>query len=238
MLDIELQTAASWTAYGAHHVARGTDIPEVDRLAWGYWPAAGPGVEILGDLADCRVLDIGSGTARYAAHLARRGVQVDAVEASPTQHDRAVARYGQRPGLRLIHGDAVDHLTHSAPYDVIYSIHGIPYIAPHRLLPALTSTLRPGGGRLVFSALHTSSDGDGPSTSVAPRHETLIPAGGEPVSVGMWVLSPNLWADLLVEHGLHVDRVDILTAPEGDTPWSCTLIQAHRPSAPVTEGWH
>lgn len=229
MLDIEKQTAEAWTAYGAHHRARGTDVPEVDRLAWGYWPHAGPGEEVLGDLTGLRVLDVGSGLGKFPAHLARRGFQIDAVEASPTQHARAVARYaGEPPGLRLIREDAVGHLGRAVPYDVVYSIHGIPYIDPHRLLPVLTRALRR-GGRFVFSALHTNSEGDGPSSTVAARQELLGLAGAEPVRVGMWVLTPTLWEDLLVEHGLLVDRIDVLTAPDGDSPLSCTLIRAHRP---------
>ncbi|WP_257231496.1 bifunctional 2-polyprenyl-6-hydroxyphenol methylase/3-demethylubiquinol 3-O-methyltransferase UbiG [Streptomyces sp. Rer75] len=189
MLDIEVQTADAWTRYGAHHATRGTDVPEVDRLAWGYWPA-GPDEEILGDLTGLRVLDLGSGISKYAAHLARRGVQVDAVEASPSQHQRAVARYGGLPGLRLICADAVDHLKQTEPYHVIYSIHAVPYIDPHRLLPALTLALRP-NGRLVFSALHTNSTGTGPSTAIAVRPEVLTLPGAEPMSVGMWVLTPQ-----------------------------------------------
>jgi SAM-dependent methyltransferase len=234
VLDIERQTAA-WSAYGAHHLARGTDVPDVARPAWGYWPAAGPGEELLGDVTGCRVLDLGPGIGKYPAHLARRGARVDAVEASASQHQRAVARYGQMPGLRLIHADAVDHLRQAEPYDVIYSLHAVPYIDPHRLLPALTSALWP-DGRFVFSALHTNSRGDGPSTTVTARREVLPLAGGEPLSVGMWVLTPALWQDLLVEHGLIADRIDVLTAPEGGTPLSCTLLQARRLAAPSAGG--
>ncbi|MGK7235844.1 class I SAM-dependent methyltransferase [Streptomyces hygroscopicus] len=234
MLDIEVQTADAWTRYGAHHATRGTDVPEADRLVWGYWPVS-PDEELLGDLTGLRVLDLGSGTSKYAAHLTRRGVQVDAVEASPSQHQRAVARYGGLPGLRLICADAVDHLKQAEPYDVIYSIHAVPYIDPQRLLPALTQALRP-DGRLVFSALHTNSTGTGPATVVAARSEVLTLPGAEPLSVGMWVLTPSLWKHLLTEHGLVADRIDVLTAPEGDTPLSCTLIQARRPLPLPPEG--
>lgn len=45
------------------------------------------------------------------------------------------------------------------------------------------------------------------------------------------VLSPPLWEDLLVEHGLLIDQFSLITAPEVDSPVSCTLIHARRPPA-------
>ncbi|MFF7656435.1 hypothetical protein ACFZCY_42570 [Streptomyces sp. NPDC007983] len=49
------------------------------------------------------------------------------------------------------------------------------------------------------------------------------------------MLTLSLWTDLLTEHGLVADRVDVLTDPEGDTPLSCTLVQARRPLPPPPE---
>ncbi|MGW1002198.1 class I SAM-dependent methyltransferase [Streptomyces sp. NPDC001118] len=218
---------AAWTAYGRHHIERATDVAEVDRIAWGFWPS-GPGAEVLGDLSGKRVLDLGSGLGKYAAHLVREyGAVVDAVEASPTQHERALARYATVPGLNLLHADAVEHLQQAQPYDVIYSIHGFGYIDPHLLLPTLRCALK-AGGLLCFSVLHTNSDGRGPSPSVAPRPELLPLAGGDPLMVHMWVLSPTLWEDLLVDNGLLVDAVDVLDAPDDGNPVSVRLFRAHR----------
>ncbi|MFF3584839.1 class I SAM-dependent methyltransferase [Streptomyces mirabilis] len=127
----------AWTAYGTHHIQRGTDVPEVNRLTWGFWPT-GPGAEVLGELTGRRVLDLASGLGKYAAYLAREhGALVDAIDASPTQYERARARYSQQPGLNLVLADAVEYLRHAKPYDVTYSINGVTYIDPRRLLPAL-----------------------------------------------------------------------------------------------------
>ncbi|MFD3475938.1 NUDIX domain-containing protein [Streptomyces sp. NPDC058695] len=221
----EAANARAWVQYGHHHLQRGTEIPEVDRISWGFWPT-GPGAEVLGDLAGLRVLDLASGLGRHAAHLVREhGATVDAVEASASQHTRAVARYGDMPGLTLIHADAVEHLQRSAPYDVIYSIHGFGYINPHRLLPALRHGLKP-GGRLAFSVLHTNFRGRGPSSSVAPRTETLPLADGEDQIVEMWVLTPKLWEDLCVDNGILLDGIDVLDAPEEDNPVAVRLYRA------------
>lgn len=95
-LDIERQTRLAWDAYGTHHLRRGTPLTEVDQITWG--PANGPGDRILGDLKGLRVLDLGCGPARHAAHLAR-------------------TRYPHVPGLRLVNTDAAI-FTRSGQYSV------------------------------------------------------------------------------------------------------------------------
>ncbi len=229
-VDAEALNAEAWQAYGTHHLGRATVLAEVDRIDWGIGTDAAPGSEVLGELAGRRVLDLGCGPARHAAHLVRaHGALVDAVDASASQIDRARARYGELPGLRLVLGDAVEHLRTAEPYDVIYSIHAVPYIDPRRLLPALAGALKP-GGRLCFTVLHTNSAGTGPSTAVAARAETLRPAGGADLTVRMWVLTPQTWEDLLVAHGLQVERVDVFDVPGADNHASSLLFQVRKPA--------
>ncbi|WP_448319998.1 class I SAM-dependent methyltransferase [Streptomyces sp. CO7] len=217
-----------WNDYGDHHRSRGTEIPEPGSLYWGYWEGVGPGEEILGDLTGRRVLDLCSGMGRYAAFLARGGARVDAVEGARSQHRRAVARFGGTPGLRLVHAEAATHLGEAEPYDVVLSAHGLAFLDPHRVLPVLTSALAP-GGRLAFSVLHTNTAGDGPWDTVAARPETLHLADLGPRPVEMWVLTPSRWRSLLTDHGLIVDQVEILAAPDANDRTRCTLLRAHRP---------
>jgi SAM-dependent methyltransferase len=99
-VDSEQKNATAWTAYGTHHLQRGTLVPDPERLDFGFW-GTGPGLEFLGDIADRRVLDLGCGMGKFAALVAReRGALIDAVDSSPTQHQRAVTRYGGQRGLR------------------------------------------------------------------------------------------------------------------------------------------
>ncbi|MBB3081080.1 8-oxo-dGTP pyrophosphatase MutT (NUDIX family) [Streptomyces violarus] len=229
MTPPEDANAEAWRAYGAHHLRRGTEPPEVARIDWGF-EGTGPGTEVLGELAGRRVLDLGCGPARHAAHLVRaHGALVDAVDASAGQYERARARYGSLPGLRLVLADAVEHLRTAEPYDVVYSLRAVPYLDPHRLLPALASALRP-GGRLCFTVLHTTSRGDGPSDRVTARPEILRMAGGGDITVHMWVLTPDLWTELLTEYGLRVEHVDVLDTPQADDHASYRLFQVPRPA--------
>ncbi|MDH6520722.1 8-oxo-dGTP pyrophosphatase MutT (NUDIX family) [Streptomyces sp. SAI-135] len=228
-VDPDSVNAEAWHVYGEHHLRRGTVLPEPARFDWGLRDT-GPGAEILGELAGRRVLDLGCGPGRHAAHLVRTyGAAVDAVDSSPTQHERARARYGSLPGLRLIRADAVEHLRTAEPYDVVYSVSAVPYLDPRRLLPALAAALRP-GGTLCFTVLHTNSHGAGPSSVVEARPETLRLAGGGEVTVWMWVLTEELWTDLLGEHGLRVEGVDVLDAPEEGNHASYRVFRATRPA--------
>ncbi|MEV1068955.1 bifunctional class I SAM-dependent methyltransferase/NUDIX hydrolase [Streptomyces sp. NPDC050263] len=214
----ESVNAGAWQAYAAHHLRRGTVLAEAERIDWGF-PDAGPDDAFLGELKGRRVLDLGCGTARHAARLVRvHEAVVDAVDAAPGQIERARARYGALPGLRLLHADAVAHLRAAAqPYDVIYSVNAVPFIDPRRLLPALATALAP-GGTLCFSVLHTNSRGDGPTSELVARPETLRFAGGGETTVRMWVPAPEVWEALLADHGLRVEEVVPVTAPAPAAP--------------------
>lgn len=150
---------------------------------------------------------------------------------------RAVSRYGTAPGVRFIRADAVGFLRQSTQpqYDVVYSVHGLAYIDPHRLLPALAPRVRD-GGRLVFSVLHTNAHGLGPSDAVAARDEILRLAGGGELAVRMWALSPTLWEDLLVDAGFLVEDIAVLDAPEKDDLYRYSLVVAKRPEEAMPPG--
>ncbi|MFD4688986.1 class I SAM-dependent methyltransferase [Streptomyces sp. NPDC058463] len=229
----EKGTLEIWTTYGTHQLTRGLELPELDRWDWGI-PETGPGATVLGEVAGLRVLDLGSGLGRHAAKLAALGAEVTAVDASPTQHRRALTRYPDTSGLRLVCDDAVAHLHAADPYDLIYSVGSVPYLDLDRLLPALANGLKP-GGRLVFSALHTNSYGSGPSTRATPRPEILrLPGTTDDHPVNMWVLTPQLWEELLVQHGLTMESVTAIDSPTPDNAVSYRLYVARRPpSAPT-----
>ncbi|MFE7028861.1 NUDIX domain-containing protein [Streptomyces sp. NPDC057621] len=222
-------TVGIWNTYATHQITRGFQVPELDRWDWGI-PEAGPGINALGEVAGLRVLDLGSGLGRHAANLADLGAKVTAVDASPGQHQRALTRYPDHPGLRLVCADAVAHLRAADPYDRIYSVGSVPYLDPNRLLPALTNGLQP-GGCLVFSALHTTSLGAGPSTEVTARPEILrLPDTTDDHPVNMWVLNVQLWQSLLVQHGLTLESVTALDSPTADNAVSYRRYTAYRPN--------
>ncbi|ELP65723.1 bifunctional class I SAM-dependent methyltransferase/NUDIX hydrolase [Streptomyces sp. WI04-05B] len=222
-----------WLEYGQRQLDRGYRPPEVTEIDWGFW-GTGPGTSVLGNIAGHRLLDIGSGAGVHAAHLARaHAAFIDAIDISATQQQRARHRFTYLPGVRYLLGDAVAHLRDTEPYDLVYSVHGLVFIDPCRLLPVLRDGIRP-GGRLVFSTLHTNLDGRGPSSAIASRQEEIRLAQTQPIPVQMWILAPDVWERLLAENGFAVESIELLHAPDADNPVVVQLIQARRLIHPDT----
>ncbi|WP_043684356.1 class I SAM-dependent methyltransferase [Streptomyces xylophagus] len=220
----------SWARYGQMQLDRGYVPPVPDRIRWGFWDGVGPGDGVLGPLRGKRVLAVGSGPGHDAVHLARAyGALVDAVELSPTQHQRAVRYFGDEPGVRFVQSDVVEHLRTAKPYDAAYATGTLACDDPHYLLPALRDGLGT-GAPLVFSALHTNLHGHGPSPAVTPRQEMIRIRDQEPIPLQMWVLTPQLWEDVLVDYGFRVEAIDLLHAPDADDPVVVQLVRAHRTS--------
>ncbi|MFE4689775.1 class I SAM-dependent methyltransferase [Streptomyces sp. NPDC056749] len=198
------------------------------RIDWGFWPGIGPGAELLGDIRGRRVLDIGCGPGHHAVHLARsHGALVSGIDISPTQHRRALDAHGAESGVRFICADIADHLAGTEPYEAAYGLRSFGCIDPHHLLPALRDGLTH-GAPLVFSALHTDSEGHGPSGSVIPRHEVIRLRDEEPIATQIWALDPHLWAELLAAHHFTVTATHLLRAPEAGSPVVVQVIQARR----------
>jgi hypothetical protein len=63
---------------------------------------------------------------------------------------------------------------------------------------------------------------------MAPRREDIRLRDEEPIPTRMWVLSPQVWEDLLAAHGFRVEAVDLLTAPADHNPVIVQLIRARR----------
>jgi SAM-dependent methyltransferase len=104
-----------------------------------------------GLIAPGRALDLGCGPGRNALHLASLGIEVDAVDLSPTAIEWARERAAETGSAARFHcGDAFT-LTATdllGPYDLIYDSGCFHHLPPHRrisYLDLLDRVLAPGG---------------------------------------------------------------------------------------------
>ncbi|HEY3479782.1 MAG TPA: class I SAM-dependent methyltransferase [Streptomyces sp.] len=203
------------------------------RLYWDWYQRIGPGAEILGDVAGRTVADIGAGTGRQAAHLARVGGArlVLAIDTSVTQIGRGKELFGDVPALEFIHADAVTTLQ-AAPgtLDVAYSYYGaVDFTDPRVLLPAVALALRP-GGTFVMATLAHYRDGSPPESDARPITIPMRGDDGTVTPLNRWVLDTPVWEKLLTEAGFTDLVADVLRDPGTDSqpPMATTLIRATR----------
>ncbi|MEW2522690.1 class I SAM-dependent methyltransferase [Actinacidiphila alni] len=215
--------ADAWSRYVA--ARQGERAPE--RAHWDWYQRYGPGVEVLGPLAGLTVADLGSGTGRLAAMVARTAGRVWAVDSSEAATRAGRDRFGGAPGLTFVREDAVDFLTRrpSGSIDVAYSAFGAAdFTAPDRLLPAVAHALRP-GGTLVLATLGHFHSGEPPYEEVRPA--TI---GTGRTALQRWVLAVPVWERLLTGCGFTGVAARVIQDPgPGGRPAVVTvLVRARR----------
>ncbi|OII68907.1 class I SAM-dependent methyltransferase [Streptomyces sp. CC77] len=227
-----ITTADLWHHYGRTRAEQDHAVP--DSFHWVWSQQDGPGPEVLGDVTDKTLADLGAGTARHAAHLAvhHAPARVDAVDASPAQHDMATTLYASlAPRLNLVHQDVATHLrANPDAYDVLYSVFGaVDFADPRELLPAAACALRP-GGRLVFSTLAHYLSGKSAQPDVTAAEVPAKTPEGESATMHRWVLQEHVWTKVLDQAGFTDIRVEALPAGDGPRPAATLLVTAERPA--------
>jgi SAM-dependent methyltransferase len=218
-------TTDLWHHFGRTRAERDRAVP--DAFHWIWSQDGGPGSEVLDDLTGKVVADLGAGAARHAAHLATHHTpaRVDAVDASPAQHDMATDLYGHlAPRLRIVRSDAVKHLrTEAGSYDVLYSVFGaVDFTDPYELLPAAATALRP-GGLLAFSTLAHYLGGTPAEADVVPADIPAKAPDGETATMRRWVLQEIVWDKVLDASGFTGISVERLLSTS-DTPRSADTL--------------
>ncbi|MFF2537732.1 class I SAM-dependent methyltransferase [Streptomyces cyaneofuscatus] len=218
-----------WHHYGASSHGRRS----ISRLHWDWYQRAGPGDELLGDLTDRAVAELGAGAGHQAAYVAAElgAARVTAIDSSPAQYTRGRDFYADVCGLDFVYGDAAAYLqTHPDSFDITYSIFGaVDFSDPQILLPASELALRP-GGVLVFSTLAHYRNGAPPETECRPADIPTRMPDGSPGTMQRWVLNSPVWNELLVESGFDVMHCHTVHDPgrEGEAPVTTTLFRARK----------
>jgi SAM-dependent methyltransferase len=189
-------------------------------MAWGVWRIPESELCVLGDVAGRRMLELGCGAAQWTCALLQRGAAAVGLDASPRQlaHARAhAARTGV--GSRLVQALA-ERLPFAADsFDVVFCDHGaMTFAAPEAAVPEAARVLRPGG---LFAFCMSTPIRDvcaDPQTWETTRQLTGSYFDLGPLDDGTSVtaqLPYGGWIRLFRRHGLIVDDLIELQAPEG-----------------------
>lgn len=141
-----------WSTVNARYTETAADVLwALEEVSWGLFRIPERTLDLVGDIAGARVLELGCGTAYLSAWLAQAGARPVAVDLSREQlatADRCQQRTG--PRFPLVEADGAAVPLRDSAFDLVVSEYGAaPWCAPDRWLAEAARLLRP-GGRLVF----------------------------------------------------------------------------------------
>lgn len=140
-------------------------LPELDPAAYLRWRRSEVGaiterlqhglmLELIGDVRDKRVLDVGCGDGMLAVELARRGAKVDALDVSPAMLAAAQARAeaaGMSIGSQVASAQALPF--EDASFDLVVAFTVLCFVEDAGPVLAEMSRVSRPGGRLVIGEL-------------------------------------------------------------------------------------
>jgi SAM-dependent methyltransferase len=213
------RNVANWTRANAEYTdAAAANAWAQDEITWGVFEVPESQLNVLGDVRDLDIVELGCGTAYFSAWLARRGARVVGVDPTPAQLETA-RRMQRETGIEfpLIEATGEDVPLPDSSFDIVHSEFGASLWAdPYLWIPEAARLLRP-DGRLVFlrnstvSVLCMTMDGVGEQL-VRPQfglHKVEWPDTGEVE----FQLGHGDWIDLLRAHGFQIERLVELFAP-------------------------
>jgi SAM-dependent methyltransferase len=222
--DYVRQNVANWTDANAKYTdAAAAAAWAQDEIKWGVWETPESQVNVLGDVRDHDIVELGCGTAYFSAWLARRGARVVGVDPTPAQLETA-RRLQRETGLEfpLIEGIGEDVPLPDASFDMVLSEYGASLWADsYRWIPEAARLLRP-GGRLIFlsnstvSVLCMTMDGIGEQL-VRPQLGLRKVEWPDTHEVE-FQLGHGDWIDLMRVNGFEIERlVELFASPDSET---------------------
>lgn len=219
-----------WNVWAPDYVASAQRNWATADPTWGMWDVPEATARVFGDAGigawtDRDAIELGCGAGYVSAWLARAGARVTGIDVSPEQ--LATAQRLQREhdlDIAFLEASAESVPLPDASFDLAISEYGAClWCEPARWVPEAARLLRP-GGQLIFltsgllAVLCMNPEGTATTTQLHRPlfglHAQEWPDDSTDDSVEFHV-SPGAWIDLLGQHGLQVERLVELQAPDG-----------------------
>lgn len=146
--DHSAENRASWNAesdtYQADH---GPQLAASGGLAWGVWQIPEASLQVLGDVEDRDILELGCGAAQWSIALAKLGARPVGLDISERQLEHA-RRLMAEAGVDfpLVHATAEAVPLPDESFDMVFCDYGgMTYGDPYATVPEAARLLRPGG---------------------------------------------------------------------------------------------
>jgi ubiquinone/menaquinone biosynthesis C-methylase UbiE len=220
--DSVARNVADWTKSNAEHTdGAAADAWAKDDITWGVFGVPESDLDVLGDVSDKDVVELGCGTAYFSAWLAKRKARPVGVDPTPAQLATA-RRMQDETGIRfpLVEAAAEQVPLPDGSFDLALSEYGASlWAVPERWLAEAARLLRP-GGRLVFLTnstlviLCSPDQGVADERLVRPQFEGLYRKEW-PGELGVeYHPTHGEWIRLLRENGFDLEELHELRAPE------------------------
>ena len=112
-------------------------------MAWGVWRIPESELDVLGQVHDREVLELGCGAAQWTGALAQAGARAIGLDLSDQQLTHARARLRS---MSLVQGNAESLPFRREVFDIVFCDHGATVFAsPHATIPEVSRVLKPAG---------------------------------------------------------------------------------------------
>ena len=221
--DLERNVAAWTKANAAYTDPSAAAAWARDEINWGMVAVPDSEVGVIGDVDGLDVVELGCGTAYFAARLARRGARVVGVDPTPAQLETARRMMAETSiEFELVEAAGEEVPLPDTSFDLAVSEHGAATWAdPYKWIPEAARLLRP-GGRLVFlhttPLVHICFPDVGEVTTSLQRSYFGLGRTEWPADQGVeYQLTHGDWIDVLRGAGFEIERLIELQAPPGAT---------------------
>jgi SAM-dependent methyltransferase len=152
--DEALRNREFWDRQSDEYQERHREFINRPEPRWGIWQIPESELNVLGDVADKDVLELGCGAGQWSILLAKQGARPVGLDNSARQLEHARTRMADAGvDFPLIHASAEDVPLPNDNFDVVFCDHGaFTFADPYRTVPEAARLLR-SDGLLAFSHL-------------------------------------------------------------------------------------